>query len=171
MRGIYTITADPERPEVFLVVGAAGDSWWVGRTEAADVEGERMAVQRLDDRVLVADDRTGRVSASGSFVTRNVCRPPAAVARLPELSHYALEGPGLSRTEFHLGTGPTGSLGFILTPDGRRLARIAVDGDGDGSMEVTVDVDWRPVLAAVHLSVFSPPQTGVLRRLRRRLTR
>ena len=169
MRGRYTISRDPARADTFLVIGDDGDSWWLGRSTAGDHEGERMVVQRLSDRVLIADEYTGKVAASGSFVTKNICRPPGAVSRFPELSHYALEGPDLERSEYHLGSAADESLGFILTPDGRRLARIERDTADSATMEVNATLDWRPVLASVHLTMFSAPPRGLLQGLRRRL--
>lgn len=166
MQGRYILTPQPGDVAAYLL--AAEDDpgrFRIAPHEVEDAAGKSLTVQRLEGRVLLADPFTGKASASGTFITNNICRPPAAVARHPDLRHYALEAPELGRTEYHLGRGPDGCLGVVLTPDGRQLARIATSGDA-GSLEVPTDLDWRAALVALHLTIFEPQPRGIVRRLR-----
>ena len=166
MWGAYTLNRRAgEAASYSLAPDDGSDGFLLAPDEVEDTNGDRLAVQRLEDRVLLADPFTGKVSASGMFITNNVCRPPADVARYPDLRHYALEAPGLGRTEYHLGRGPEGRLGIVLTPDGRRLARVETHGDA-ASIDVAVELDWQAVLAAMHLTIFEAAPRGVMHRFR-----
>lgn len=171
MRGTYTLTAPAGEPAPYSLAAEEGTNrFLLTPVEVEDANGDRLAVQRLEDRVLFADPFTGRVSAIGEFITNNVCRPPAALAQYPDVRHYSLEAPGLGRTEYHLGRGPEGFLGIVLTPDGRRLARIESRRDAV-SIEVAVELDWQAVLTALHLTIFEAAPRGAMQRFRSMLRR
>ena len=167
MRGDLTVTMDTDRPGSFTVSSVDGDGQWrVAPGELEDNEGETLSVQRSDRQVLFADPFTGKVEISGSFVTKNICRPPAAVTKYPELRHYAVDSTRTERIEYHLGLGDRESLGFILTPDGRRLAKVERR-PSEMSVEVTAEVDRLVVLVAIYLTLFPTRPARWWQRLRK----
>jgi hypothetical protein len=172
MRGTYGVVPDAGRPGTYVVTGEDGLSLSISPRAAQDPGGEQMVVDRMRDMILVADRFTGRAAVVGKFVTEDICRPPAAVTRFPDLRHFAIEGPGIPRAEYHLGSGADSSLGFILTPDGRPVTRIDANRRTDqAEIDVIVDVEWATVLAALHLTMFASPPPSLLDRVRRRLRR